>query len=145
MTSFRTLVKYHKGLKGTVVFTRRCFTVKLIWKISQNIHSKETVMKSFFFQLSHNLRFTEKEIHHSYFPMTFPRLFIILFCLKMLVKSCKGLKGTEAFAQIWVEKNWSRKFHKIQPKETVMMPFFHISRKLQLKWNFITVIFRCLL
>ena len=98
-----------------------------------------------FFQLSHNLRFTEKEIHHSYFPMTFPRLFIILFCLKTLVKSCKGLKGTEAFAQIWVEKNWSRKFHKIQPKETVMMPFFHISLKLQLKWNCITVIFRCLL
>ena len=77
-----------------------------------------------FFQLNHNLRFTEKEIHHSYFPMTFPRLFIILICLKTLVKSCKGLKGTEAFAQIWVEKNWSRKFHKIQPKETVIMSFF---------------------
>ena len=57
-----------------------------------------------FFQLSHNLQFTEKEPHQSHFPMTFPRLFMILFCVKTQVKSPKGLKGTEAFAQICLRK-----------------------------------------
>ena len=36
--------------------------------------------------------------------MTFPRLFIILFCVKTLVKSRKGLKGAEAFAQKMFKK-----------------------------------------
>ena len=53
--SFTTRVKHHKDLKGTAVFARRCFTRRLTWKIWQNIHSKETVMKSFS-QLSHNLQ-----------------------------------------------------------------------------------------
>ena len=95
--SFRTQVKSDKGLKGTVVFARRCFTIKLIWKILQNIHSKETLMKSFF-QLSHNCNFTEKEPHRSYFLMIFERLFIILFDVKRLVNLVKAWKK-QAFAR----------------------------------------------
>ena len=102
VTSFRALVKSHKGLKGTVGFNRRCFTVKLIWKISQNIHSKETVMKSF--SAKSQPAICLKRTPSKLFSDEFPRLFIILFCVKTPVKSRKSLKGTETFAQRCLRK-----------------------------------------
>ena len=135
MTSFRTQVKSHKGLKGAVVFTWRCFTIKLIWKISQNIHSKETVMKSFF-QLSHNLQLYWKRTPSQLFSDEICKIlfntaickilfkFAILFCIKTLVNLLKALKEQKYLPKDVQEKNWSKKFHKIQPKETVMRSSF---------------------
>ena len=133
MTSFRTQVKSHKGLKGAVVFTRRCFTIKLIWKILQNIHSKETVMKSFFSVKSQPATLLKK--NHTYFLMKFARLFIILFCIKTPVNLLKALKEQKYSPEGVQEKNWSKKFHKIQPKQTVMQSSFWLSCKLQLHLN----------
>ena len=67
------LIKSHEGPKGRVVFARRCFTIKLIWK---NIHSKETVMKSFF-QLGHNLQLYWKRTPSQLFSDDFRKTFHI--------------------------------------------------------------------
>ena len=80
-------------------------------------------MKSFF-QLSHNCNFTEKEPHRSYFLMIFERLFIILFDVKRLVNLSKAWKKQKHSPDDAQQKNWSGKFHKIQPKETVMKSSF---------------------
>ena len=56
--------------------------------------------------------------------MTVARLFIILFCVKTLVNLVKALKEQKHSLEDVKEKNWSRKFHKIQPKETVMKSSF---------------------
>ena len=89
------LIKSHEGLKGRVVFARRCFTIKLIWK---NIHSKETVMKSFF-QLGYNLRLYWKRTPSQLFSDDFRKTFHNTVLCQNASKSCKGLKGTEAFAR----------------------------------------------
>ena len=123
MTSFRTQVKSHKGLKGAVVFTRRCFTIKLTWKILQNIHSKESVMKCFF-QLSHNLQLYWKRTSSQLFSDEIRKTFHNTVLYQNAGKSPKGLKGTEAFAQRCSKKNWSNKFQKIQPNKTVMKSSF---------------------
>ena len=95
VTSFRTQIKSHKGLKGTVVFARRCFTIELIWK---NIHLKETVKKSFF-QLGHNLQLYWKRIPSQLFSDGFRKTFHNTQLCQNASKSRKGLKGTEAFAR----------------------------------------------
>ena len=123
VTSFRTQVKSHKDLKGAVVFTRRCFTIKLIWKILQNIHSKETVMKSFF-QLSHNLQLYWKRTSSQLFSDDFRNTFMILFCIKTLVNLVKVLNEQEHLLKMFKKKNCSKRFHKIQLKETVIKSFF---------------------
>ena len=134
MTSFRTQAKSHKGLKGAVVFTRRCFTIKLNWKILQNIHSKESVMKCFF-QLSHNLQLYWKRTSSQLFSNEIRKEFIILFCIKTLVNLLKALKEQKYLSEDVQEKNWPKKFHKIQQKETMMKSSFWLRRKLQLHLN----------
>ena len=76
---------------------KNCFRKKLIWKISQNIHPEETIMK-FFFQLPHNL---ELHCKRSYFPVTFEKNFQnTLLCQK----TGKATEGTEVFVRICFTK-----------------------------------------
>ena len=86
----------------------------------KNIHSKETVMKSFF-QLGHNLQLYWKRTPSQLFSDDFRNTFHNTVLCQNASKSSEGLKGTEAFARSYsIKKTWSRKFHKIQPKETVI-------------------------
>ena len=41
VTSFRTVVKSNKDLKGTEIFIQRYFRKKLVWKISQYLPEKD--------------------------------------------------------------------------------------------------------
>ena len=101
VSSSGTLVKSHKGLEGTGSFAQSCFRKKLIWKISQKIHAKETIMKAFL-ELPQNLQLHwKKEPHQSYFPMTFEKIFqnTVLY-----QDTGKRTEKTEVFARICFRK-----------------------------------------
>ena len=141
VVSFRTQVKSNKGLKGAVVFTRRCFTTKLIWKISHNIHSKGVVMKSSF-QLSHNLQLYRKRTSSQLFSDEIRKTFLNTILYQNAVNLLKVLKEQKHFpedvqekkkysSEVVLEKSWFQKFQKIHPKETVMKsPFGYVTA-----WN----------
>ena len=77
-----------------------CFRKKLILNVSQKIHPKETIMKSFL-QLPHNLQLHRKKTHHSYFLMTFEKIFQkTVLCQN----PGKGTEGTETFVRICFSK-----------------------------------------
>ena len=123
VTSFRTQLKSHKDLKGAVVFTRRCFTIKLIWKIPQNIHSKETVMK-YFFQLNRNQQLYWKRTPSQLFSDNFRKSFIILFCIKTLVNLVKVLNEQEHSPKMLKKKTGLNDFTKFSQKKLWWSPFF---------------------
>ena len=118
--SSRTLVKCHKDLKGTEGFARSCFRKKLIWKVSQKITTKETIMKSFF-QLRHNLQRHWKRTQSQLFSDDFWKDFqnTVLY-----QNTGKGTEGTEKFARVYFRKKVIWKFYKIHPKETATKSFF---------------------
>ena len=69
-----------------------------MWKTSQNIHSKETVMKSFF-QLSHNLQLYWKRNPSQLFSDEIRKTFHNIVLYQNAGESHEAVKGTEAFAR----------------------------------------------
>ena len=100
VTSSRTLVKPHKGLKWTEGFARSCFRKKQIWKIPQKIHPKETIMKSFL-QLPHNLQLHWKRTPWQLFSNDFWKKFLE-YCF--VSDTGNGTEETEVFARICFRK-----------------------------------------
>ena len=90
VTTFRTLVKSYKGLKWTKKFA--CKQQKSWSEKFHKIQPRETVMKSFFRYVTAN--FSEKELHHSCFLMTFGSFFSIFVllstCEQPPLKEVKG-------------------------------------------------------
>ena len=118
LTSSRPLVKSHKGLQ------RDSPEAVLEKSWSENFHKKFILKKllwSPFFSYITSYNFTEKEPHHSYFPMTFEKISQNIVCVRTLVKDQKKLKYSREHV---LEQSWPGKFHKIHPRETVMKSFF---------------------
>ena len=136
--SSRTLVKCHKDLKGTEGFARSCFRKKLIWKVSQKITTKETIMKSFF-QLRHNLQRHWKRTQSQLFSDDFWKDFQNTVLYRNIGK---GTEGTENSPEYILEKRWSESFTKFIRKKLRRSPFL-VKWQLAtlLKNNFVTVIF----
>ena len=106
----RTLVKSHKNLQNdsTEAVIEKSWSEKFHKKITQ----KKLLWSPFFSYLT-TCNFTEKEPHHSYFPMIFERFFRILLCGRTLVNEQKYSP------EYVLEQSWSEEFHKIYSKETV--------------------------
>ena len=93
VTSSRTLVKSHEVFQKV---RQSYFRKKLIWKISQKIRSKETSSPFFSYILT-----CKKQPHHSYFPMTFEKIFRnTVFCQN----TGKATEGFEVFIRICFSK-----------------------------------------
>ena len=126
VTSYRTLVKPHKALDATERFTRSCFREKLIWKVSQKTHLKETIW-SLSFSFLKTCNFTKKEPHGSYFPVTFEKAFqnTVLCTGKALAKEQKEtevfISDLKSFTKVIREKVWwSLSLVKWQPPATLL-------------------------
>ena len=117
VTSSRPLVKSHKGLQRD----SREAVLEKSW--SENFHKKFIQKKlwSPFFSYITSYNFTEKEPHHSYFPMTFEKISQNIVCVRTLVKDQKKLKYSREHV---LEQSWPGKFHNIHPREIVMKSFF---------------------
>ena len=90
VTTFRALAKSYEGLKRTKIFA---YKQQKSWSEKfHKIQPKETVMKSFFRYVTAN--FSEKELHRSYFHMTFRSFFSIFVllstCEQPPLKEVKG-------------------------------------------------------
>ena len=115
VTYLRTLVKSHKGLKVTEGFAQICFRKRLMWKISQKIHPKETIMKSFL-KVPHNLQLHWKR--------TLWQLFSDDFWKKIQnTVLCQNTdKRTERISQNSLERNYNE-------------VLFYLSGSLKLFWK----------
>ena len=102
-------------------FVRSCFSKKLIRKILQKIHPKETIMEVLFSVTSQPATSLKKNPIAVIFRWLLKRFFRMLFCVRALVKQQKELKYSSAYI---LEKSWSEEFHKIHPKEAMVDSFF---------------------
>ena len=88
---------------------------------SEKFHKKFTqkrLLWSPFLSYLTTCSFTEKEPHPSYFPMTFEKIFQnTVLCQN----TGKATQGTEVFVRICFSKKLSEEFHKIHPKETMIV------------------------
>ena len=118
VTSSRALVKSHKVLQKDSSEA----VLEKSW--SENFYKKwpkRNYYWSPFFSYLTSCIFTEKEPHHSYFPLTFEKIFQnTVFCQS----TGKATEGTEYSSAYVLEKNWSEEFHKIHPKKTMAQSFF---------------------
>ena len=98
VTSSRTLVKSHK------VFQKDSPKAVLEKSWSEKFHKKFTqkrLLWSPFFSYLTTCNFTEKKPHHSYFPMTFEKIFQnTVLCQN----TGKATEGTEVFVRICFRK-----------------------------------------
>ena len=78
----------------------------------------------YFFKLSHNLQLYWKRTPSQLLSDEIRKTFLNTVLYQKDGKSRKGFEETEAFPEDVQEKNWSKKFHKIHPKETVMKSSF---------------------
>ena len=93
LTSARTLVKSHK------VFQKDSPEDLLEKSWSEKFHKKLTqkrLLWSRFFSYLTTCNFTEREPHHSYFPITFEKIFQSTVYVRTLVKKQKKLKYLSA-------------------------------------------------
>ena len=109
---------------------------------SEKFHKKlpqKKLLWSPFFSYVTTCSVTEKEPNHSYFPMTFEKIFRILFYIRTLVKEQKEQKNSPEYI---LEKRWSESFTKFIRKKLRRSPFL-VKWQLAtlLKNNFVTVIF----
>ena len=108
-------------------FVRSCFSKKLIRKILQKIHPKETIIEVLFSVTSQPATSLKKNpitvifFKSHIFLWLLKRFFRMLFCVRALVKQQKELKYSSAYI---LEKSWSEEFHKIHPKEAMVDSFF---------------------
>ena len=102
-------------------FVRSCFSKKLIRKILQKIHPKETIIEVLFSVTSQPAASLKKNSITVIFWWILKRFFRMLFCVRALVKQQKELKYSSAYI---LEKSWSEEFHKIHPKEAMVDSFF---------------------
>ena len=102
-------------------FVRSCFSKKLIRKILQKIHPKETIIEVLFSVTSQPATSLKKNPITVIFGWLLKRFFRMLFCVTALVKQQKELKYSSAYI---LEKSWSEEFHKIHPKEAMVDSFF---------------------
>ena len=102
-------------------FVRSCFSKKLIRKILQKIHPKETIIEVLFSVTSQPAASLKKNPITVIFRWILKRFFRMLFCVRALVKQQKELKYSSAYI---LEKSWSEEFHKIHPKEAMVDSFF---------------------
>ena len=126
VTSSRTLVKSHK------VFQKDSPEAVLEKSWSEKFHKKFTQKKLLwipFFSYLTTYNYTEKEPHHSYFPMNFEKVFQNTFLCQNIGEATEG---TEVFIRICFSKQLIWRISQNSSKRNYDVVLFKLSGSLQL-------------